>query len=76
MAAQRTQIYLTADQRRLLDERARQERKTLAEVIREAVDRYLEDQSPRARQAVLDTTFGALPSLEIPPREEWDRSRG
>lgn len=76
MAARRTQIYLTASQRRRLDERARREHKALAEMIREAVDRYLEDQSPRARQSVLDATFGAIPSLEVPSREEWDRGRG
>lgn len=27
-------------------------------------------------QAHLDATFGSLPGIEVPPREEWDRGYG
>lgn len=73
MAARRTQIYLTADQRKRLDERRRRERRTLAQLVREAVDAYLADQSADPATA-LDSTFGALPKLEVPSRDEWERA--
>jgi Spy/CpxP family protein refolding chaperone len=41
MVAIRTQVYLTDRQRAALDELRRRERKTLAALIREAVDAYL-----------------------------------
>lgn len=72
MAATRTQIYLTAEQRERLDALARQHGKALAELVREAVDEYL-DHVPNPRRA-LDATFGALPDLDVPPRGEWDRA--
>jgi hypothetical protein len=73
MAARRTQIYLTADQRKRLDERRRRERRTLAELVREAVDAYLADRSVDPATA-LNSTFGALPKLEVPSRDEWERA--
>jgi Ribbon-helix-helix protein, copG family len=72
MAARRTQIYLTAEQRKRLDERRRRERRTLAELVREAVDAYLAERSVDPATA-LDSTFGALPKLEVPSRDEWER---
>ncbi len=72
MAARRTQIYLTAEQRKRLDERRRRERRTLADLVREAVDAYLADRSVNPATS-LDSTFGALPKLELPSRDEWDR---
>ena len=72
MAARRTQIYLTAEQRKRLDERRRRERRTLAELVREAVDAYLAER-PVDTAAALNSTFGALPKLEVPSRDEWDR---
>lgn len=72
MAATRTQIYLTAGQRERLDARGHREGKALAELIREAVDAYLED-APPDPHAVLEATFGALPDLEVPSRDEWER---
>jgi predicted DNA-binding protein len=72
MAARRTQIYLTEYQRKRLDERRRRERRTLAELIREAVDAYLAERSTDAT-AALNSTFGALPKLEVPSRDEWQR---
>jgi len=75
MAAIRTQIYLTREQRTRLDELRRRGGKSLAEVIRQAVDEYLE--SPRNNlEAALEATAGALPDLEVPSRDEWDRGYG
>lgn len=71
MSATRTQVYLTVDQRRRLDERARRDGRTLAHVIREAVDEYLAGE-PDLEQ-VLDETFGSMPDLEVPARGEWAR---
>ncbi len=68
----RTQIYLTAEQRRRLDELARGRGTTLAQLIREAVDRYLEASGPSVAQA-LEATFGRAPALDVPSRDEWDR---
>ena len=73
MAARRTQIYLTAEQRKRLDERRRREGRTLAELVREAVDAYLTDRSVDPATA-LNSTFGALPKLEVPRRDEWERA--
>lgn len=71
MAAIRTQVYLTREQRRRLDERRRKERRPLAELIREALDTYLADR-PVDPTAALNSSFGALPRLEVPSRDEWD----
>ena len=67
----RTQIYLTDRQRRELDERARRERKSLAQIIRDAVDAYL-GESPDV-DAALSETFGAMPEFSVPSRDEWQR---
>ena len=72
MPSTRTQIYLTNDQRRRLDQRGRQSGAPLARMIREAVDAYLADDRPDA-QAALDETFASLPGLALPSRDEWDR---
>ncbi len=71
----RTQIYLTNEQRKKLDVRGRREDKTLAQLIREAVDRYLESEVGDPDE-VLEATFGALPDLKVPDRGEWDRGYG
>lgn len=72
MPSIRTQIYLTDDQRRRLDLRGRRSGAPLARMIREAVDTYLADDHPDA-EAALDETFGSLPDLELPSRDDWDR---
>lgn len=72
MPSTRTQIYLTAEQRRQLDQRGRRTGAPMARMIREAVDAYLTDDRPDV-QAALDETFGTLPNLEVPGRDEWDR---
>lgn len=72
MPSTRTQIYLTDEQRRLLDARGRRSGAPLARMIREAVDSYLADDEADV-QAALDEAFGTLPELELPPRTEWNR---
>ncbi|MFZ0013999.1 MAG: CopG family transcriptional regulator [Acidimicrobiia bacterium] len=67
----RTQIYLTDEQRRRIDELASAQGLTMAEIIRRAVDGYLSEQAdPRA---ALAATFGSAPDLEVPSRADWDR---
>ena len=72
MPSTRTQIYLTEDQRRQLDTRGRRSGTPLAGMIREAVDAYLADDRADLDTA-LDETFGTLPNLELPGRDEWER---
>jgi predicted transcriptional regulator len=72
MPATRTQVYLTPEQRRRIDELAASRALTMAEVIRLALDDFLEEQSPNPEE-VLASTFGAVPDIEPPSRDEWDR---
>jgi predicted DNA-binding protein len=67
--AHRTQIYLTDEQRARLDELAERRQVTMAEVVRRAIDSYLETDND------LDATFGAAPGLRetVPSRDEWNR---
>lgn len=74
MVATRTQVYLTREQRQVLDERAAREGRTLADLIREAVDRYIATGSSSAVNRVAAHTFGALPDLQVPDRAGWDRA--
>lgn len=43
----------------------------MAEVIRTAVDRYLDDYPDP--EAALSATFGAAPTATVPSRGEWER---
>ena len=70
--ALRTQIYLTREQRDRLDRIAGRDETTLAAVIRDAVDEYLDRDVPEVGDA-LDATFGAAPDFGVPSRDEWDR---
>lgn len=72
MAALRTQIYLSAAQRRELDLRSASEGVSLAELIRQAVDEYLESR-PIGIDDAFASTFGSVPDAEAPPRSEWGR---
>ncbi|HXA43286.1 MAG TPA: CopG family transcriptional regulator [Candidatus Solibacter sp.] len=72
MASTRTQIYLTAEQRAAIDARIKRDGKSLAWIVREALDQYLAPKSEDF-EAVLDRTFGSIPDMEVPPRSEWDR---
>jgi hypothetical protein len=75
MPSTRTQIYLTVDQRRRLDERGRRTGVAMAHMIREAVEAYLVAEAVDVA-AALDETFGALPDLAVPTRNEWERDAG
>jgi len=72
MPATRTQVYLTEEQRRRLDALAEAEGVTMAEIVRRALDAYLDEESPDPRPA-LAATFGADPRAAAPSRDEWDR---
>lgn len=72
MSALRTQIYLTAEQRRDLDALAAREGATLAGLIREAVDEYLAMRPGDADHALRES-FGSIPDAAAVPRHEWDR---
>ncbi len=72
----RTQVYFTAEQRRRIDTLAEREGKTLAAVVREAVDAYTAAAAAPDVDAVLEETFGSMPHLEVPARSEWDRGYG
>jgi len=72
MPATRTQVYLTEEQRRRIDALAEAEGVTMAEVVRRALDAYLNKESPNPRLA-LAATYGADPSVVPPSRDEWDR---
>jgi predicted DNA-binding protein len=67
----RTQIYLTDEQRRRIDELAASQGVTMAEIIRRALDGYLDDQADP--ESALIATFAAVPDFSIPSRAEWDR---
>lgn len=71
MSATRTQIYLTKEQRRRIDQVAQARGVTMAEIVRRALDAYLaQDLDP---SAALAATFGAVPDASVPSRDEWDR---
>lgn len=72
MSATRTQVYLTNEQRQRIDTLAEAKGITMAEVIRRALDAYLETQSPDPELA-LAATFGVAPDATVPSRDEWDR---
>jgi Arc/MetJ-type ribon-helix-helix transcriptional regulator len=83
MAATRTQVYLTEDQRRQIEELRARDGRTLAEVVRAALDEYLATHGRQAadrelveRRRVLDETFGSMPDLSYPDRSDWDRGYG
>ena len=67
----RTQIYLTDEQRRRIDELAAAEGITMAEIVRRALDGYLNDQADP--EVAARATFGAVEDLMVPSRDEWDR---
>jgi hypothetical protein len=75
MGAIRTQIYLTERQRKALDAQRRREGKTLAAVVRDAIDAYIGVPATADAQKILDATFGAAPNFTIPPRHGSWRKR-
>lgn len=74
---QRTQVYLTDDQRHALDRLAAVEKVPMAELIRRAVDDFLARKPSQAEfEEILRRTGGSMPDLEVPSRSEWDRGYG
>jgi predicted DNA-binding protein len=71
MSATRTQIYLTEEQRRRIDQVAAAEGLAMAEVIRRALDEYLGDGVDA--KVALAATFGSDPTATAPARETWQR---
>jgi len=71
MSATRTQVYLTAEQRERIDEIRRADGLTLAEVVRRALDAYLD--AERDSSSALAETFGADSAAHAPSRDEWER---
>jgi len=74
----RTQIYLTKEERDGLKEASAATGKKQSELIREAVDQYLDEAKDSRRQAILKETAGAWGNRkDIPDYEEtrksWDR---
>ena len=72
METTRTQVYLTREQREKIEELMRREHLSLASIVRHALDAYLANHAPD-RKGALEATFGALPNLVVPGREEWER---
>ena len=74
----RTQIYLTENQRAEIAAIASQSGKRQSEIIREAVDRFIEQKSRGRREAILREAAGLwrdrtdLPDLDA-LRRGWDR---
>ena len=71
MPSTRTQVYLTDEQRERVDRVAASEGLTMAQVIRRALDEYLDDVPDP--DAALDATFGAVPDATVPSRDSWAR---
>jgi hypothetical protein len=71
MRAIRTQIYLTQEQRQLVDRIAASDGLTMAEVVRRALDAYLSNEADPI--GALRATFGTAPDLDVPSRDEWNR---
>ena len=71
MSATRTQIYFTDDQRDRIDRAAAARGITMAELVRRAVDDYLEDEPDV--EVALSATFGAAPGAQVPARDDWQR---
>ncbi len=73
MSSTRTQVYLTEEQRRKVDQLADAEGVAMAEIVRRALDMYLSDDADAT--TALAATFGAAPSATAPSRDEWQRGR-
>jgi hypothetical protein len=71
MSSTRTQVYLTAEQRKRIDQLADAEGIPMAEVIRRALDDYLGDDVDATK--ALAATFGANTSANAPSRDRWTR---
>ncbi len=73
MAMIRTQIYLTQMQHRLIQKLARQQRSSAAEIIRQAVESYLEKMVPGGGEDPLFKIIGLGASGETKGSIEHDK---
>jgi len=71
----RSQIYLTEEQKRALATASKARGVPVAELVREAVDDWLEVHQREHRLAVLQRTFGAWEERDESPDEYVDRLR-
>jgi hypothetical protein len=74
----RTQVYLTEDERDGLNAVARSTGKKQSELIRDAVDRFLDTAQGRRREAILKEAAGLWRTRRDLPdfaaaRRSWDR---
>lgn len=56
----------------MLDDRMRREEKSLAQIVRDALGAYLAAERPDPDSALI-ATFGSMPALSVPLRDEWER---
>lgn len=71
MSATRTQVYLTEAQRRRMDNMAQSRGVPMAEIVRRALDAYLDSEIDPS--VALAATFGAQTDAEAPSRDSWQR---
>ena len=71
MPSTRTQVYLTHEQRRKIDQLADSEGVAMAEIVRRALDEYLGDDADAT--TALAATFGSAVTATVPSRDEWQR---
>jgi predicted transcriptional regulator len=74
----RTQIYLTKKERDELKRLARESGRKQSELIREAIDEFVERRQPQRTQAILDSLAGVWKDkADLPDvrrlRDEWNR---
>ena len=68
---ERTQIFLTREQKEFLAVMGKARALSMGDLIRTAVDEFMARQRQEYRLRVLDETFGTMP--ELPDGEEYTR---
>ncbi len=75
----RTQIYLTEEQKRVLEKISARAGKTAAALIREAIDAYLRERGDDGNAEALEASFGLWTDRRLTGdsyarslRQEWD----